>query len=159
MRTRCQALRRSGCTAVLLAALVVAGCAHAGGPGPPLQREVIAAPGAAVIGPYSPAVRAGDQVFLSGQIGQGEGPAGIGVATRQALEAMGGVMALAGVRSDQLVKCNVFLTDMADFAGMNAAYVEWFGDAVPPARTTVAAAALPAGARIEITCVAYAPRR
>jgi len=150
----------------LLIALLAGGCAVAPAsapvavaPGAAQQREVIAPPGAAATGAFSPAIRAGDFVFLSGQIGRGDGEDAIQTATRQALQSVRNVMDLAGLRTEELVKCTVFLIDMADFNAMNAVYVEWFGGVPRPARTTVAVAALPGGARVEGECMAYAPRR
>jgi 2-iminobutanoate/2-iminopropanoate deaminase len=156
----------SRAAALLAVALLTTACATAPAAGPApaartataAQREVINTPGVTRIGPYSPAIRAGDMVFFSGQIGRGEGENAIQTATRQALQGVRSVMDLAGVRTEELVKCSVFLIDIAEFSAMNAVYVEFFGDVPTPARTTLQVAALPGGARVEIECIAYAPR-
>ena len=111
-------------------------------------------------GPYSPAVKAGDYVYVSGQIpvdpatGQIP-PGGVGPETRQALTSIRKILEGAGASMAQVVRCGVFLLDAADFKPMNAVYTEFFGD-VKPARTTIIVAALPLpGARIEIDAIAY----
>lgn len=110
------------------------------------------------VGPYSLAIRAGKQVFTAGQIGldpkTGElVPGGIEVETRQALTNLKHILEAAGCSLADVVKTTVFLQDMADFSKMNAVYAEFFGSR-PPARTTVAVAALPKGARVEIEAIA-----
>lgn len=115
------------------------------------------APGA--IGPYSQAIRAGDFLFASGQIGldpvTGQVVAG-GVVeqTHQVLKNLGAVLAAAGTSFDRVVKTTVYLQDMADFTAMNEVYGGYFS-APAPARATVQAAALPRGVRVEIDVVAY----
>jgi 2-iminobutanoate/2-iminopropanoate deaminase len=114
-------------------------------------------------GPYSPAVRAGDFIFVSGQvpINQATGVTVSGDVqqeTRQVLNNIKGNLEGCGATLSDVVKCQVFLTDIRDFAAMNEVYAEFFGDA-KPARTTVAVAALPlAGAKVEIDAVAYKPK-
>ena len=110
------------------------------------------------IGPYSDAVKAGNLIFASGRIGLDkfadrlvEG--GIGPQTRQCLETITEVLELAGSGLGNIIKTTVFLTDMADFAAMNAVYGEVFSER-RPARSTVAVAGLPMGALIEIGVVA-----
>ncbi len=110
------------------------------------------------IGPYSVAIRIGDLVFTSGQIGLDPGtgvlvPGGVEAETRQALTNLAHVLADAGSGLPQVVKTTVFLRDMADFAAMNAVYAEFFPEN-PPARSTVAVAALPKGAAVEIEAIA-----
>lgn len=110
------------------------------------------------VGPYSIAVRAGKQVFTAGQIGldpqTGELVAGgIEAETRQALVNLKHILEAAGCRLEDVVKTTIFLRDMADFASMNAVYAEFFVQN-PPARTTIAVAALPKGARVEIEAIA-----
>jgi len=122
-------------------------------------KEIIATDKAPrAIGPYSQAVRAGGFIFASGQIpfdpATGEFvPGGIAEQTEQVLKNLTAVFAAAGVGMDQIVKTTVFLADMADFTAMNDMYARFFGDA-PPARSTVQAAGLPRGARIEIDAIA-----
>jgi len=109
-------------------------------------------------GPYSLAIRAGNQVFTAGQIGLDPQtgqltPGGIEAETRQALTNLKHILEAAGCGLEHVVKTTVFLQDMADFARMNAVYAEFFPQR-PPARTTVAVAALPKGARVEIEAIA-----
>ena len=97
-------------------------------------------------------------VFTSGQIaldpGTGELVGGdVAAQTEQALKNLTAVLRGAGLTFDDVVKTTVYLADMSDFATMNEVYGRAFGDA-PPARTTIAAAALPKGARVEIDCIA-----
>jgi 2-iminobutanoate/2-iminopropanoate deaminase len=111
------------------------------------------------VGPYSHAVAAsGELVYVSGQTGQDPATGeivdgGVEAETRQVLANLSSVLDAAGVGLASVVKCNVFIVDMADFAAMNTVFAEM----VPgpfPARSTVAVAALPLGARVEIECVA-----
>lgn len=126
-----------------------------------MPRQTLDDPRAASVGPYSHAVWAGELLYLSGQtpidpatraLVAGD----IGAQTRQCLANLGAVLAQAGLGLGDVVKCNVYLVDMADFAAMNAAYREAFV-APYPARTTVGVAALPLGARVEIELVARRP--
>jgi 2-iminobutanoate/2-iminopropanoate deaminase len=123
------------------------------------MKEIIATDKAPrAIGPYSQAVRAGGFIFASGQIPfdptTGEFVAGgIAEQTEQVLRNITAVLEAAGVGLDNVVKTTVFLADMADFTAMNEAYGRFFGNA-PPARSTVQAAGLPRGARIEIDAIA-----
>lgn len=112
----------------------------------------------AAIGPYSQAIEAAGIVFVSGQLpinpatGQfAEG--GIGELTRQSLTNIRNILAEAGLTMDNVVKTSVFLADMADFAGMNAVYAEFF-PGTAPARSAVAVKTLPKDARVEIECIA-----
>jgi 2-iminobutanoate/2-iminopropanoate deaminase len=112
------------------------------------------------IGPYSVAVRTGDLIYSAGQVGidpaSGElVPGGVEAEARQALTNLGQVLVDAGSGLDRVLKTTVFLTDMADFAAVNAVYAEFFLKD-PPARSTVAAAGLPRGARFEVEAVAVA---
>ena len=105
---------------------------------------------------YRPAVRAGDLVFVSGQIGLGDdGMAeSLDDQVAQVLRNLDRVLTDHGVTRDQVVKVTVFLTNMDDFAAMNEQYREFFADP-RPARSTIAVADLPFGARVEIEAVAY----
>ena len=112
----------------------------------------------AAVGPYSQAVVSGDHVFLSGQTpidpATGELVDGdIDAQARQCFDNLRVVLAAAGLGFDDVVKVNVYLTSMDDFAAMNAVYARQFSQPFP-ARTTVAVAALPLRARIEIELVA-----
>jgi 2-iminobutanoate/2-iminopropanoate deaminase len=123
-----------------------------------MPRTPITAEGATAIGPYSHAIDADPFVYLSGQTpvdpATGELDEGdIGAQTRRCLANLSAVLAAAGLDESHAVKCNVYLTDMADFAPMNEAYAAFFSTPYP-ARTTVAVAALPRGARVEIEMIA-----
>ena len=145
--------------APLLLLLVLPACASSGRAGP----EVISPPSARVGDlPFSPAIRAGDFIFLSGAIGTRPGTTelvsgDVGEQTRQTMENLRTVLRAAGADLDDVVKCTVFLVDMRDYAAMNAAYASFWKGA-PPARSTVAGSGLALGARVEIECIAYAPR-
>ncbi|MDO5627049.1 MAG: RidA family protein [Mobilicoccus sp.] len=126
-----------------------------------MTRTAITSKGGAAIGPYSHGIDTGTLVFLSGQtpVDPATGAlidGDIGAQTRRCLDNLAAVLAAGGLGMDDVVKCNVYLTDMGDFAAMNEAYASYF--ATPyPARTTVAVAALPLGARVEIELVAQRP--
>jgi 2-iminobutanoate/2-iminopropanoate deaminase len=110
------------------------------------------------IGPYSQAVSANGFLFTAGQVAldpaTGELVAGgIAEQTKRALENLGAVLAAAGASFSDVVKTTVFLVDMADFAAMNEVYGRAFGNH-RPARSTVAVAALPRGATVEIEVIA-----
>ena len=110
-------------------------------------------------GPYSPAVRVGDLLFVSGQLPLDPATGtlvdvDIAAGTRRALENLGRLLAAAGLSPAHVVRTTVFLADMNDFAAMNAAYREFFTEPYP-ARTTVQAARLPRDARIEIDAIAH----
>jgi len=109
------------------------------------------------IGPYSPIVRAGDWLVVSGQTAQKDGglvEGGTPAQTRQSLENIRALLESAGASLQDVVKCTVFLTDMEDFAAMNAVYAEVFGEH-RPARSTVAVVGLPMGALVEVEAWAY----
>ena len=113
------------------------------------------------IGPYSQATRANGLLFTAGQVGfdpaTGElVDGGIAEQTRQVLANIRAILEAGGSGLGQVVKTTVFLVDMADFTEMNAVYARAFGDH-RPARSTVAVAALPRGARVEIEAVAVLP--
>jgi len=110
------------------------------------------------IGPYSQAIRTENLVFTAGQVGFDPATmniveGGIEAQTRQVLTNLKHVLEAADSGLNYVVKTTVFLQDMNDFAAMNAVYAEFFPEN-PPARSTVAAAALPKGALVEIECVA-----
>lgn len=108
--------------------------------------------------PYNQAIIAGDLVFCSGQVGIDPGTGalvdgGVAEQTTQALANLGAVLEEAGSGLDRVLKTTVFLTDLGDFAAMNEVYGATLGEP-KPARSTVEVSALPAGARVEIECVA-----
>lgn len=123
------------------------------------MRDTISAPAAPpAVGPYSHAVWAGELLYLSGQtpLDPATGalvPGDVGAQTTQVFANLAAVLDAAGRTFDDVVKANVFLIDMADFAAMNAVYATVFA-APYPARSTVAVAGLPLGARVEIELIA-----
>ena len=119
--------------------------------------ETDAAP--AAVGPYSQAVAANGMLFVSGQLPinpeTGEMVKGdITAATDQVLANIGGILEAAGLGFDAVVKSEVFLRDMGDFAAMNSRYAATFTGPVLPARQAIQAARLPLDADIEISCIA-----
>lgn len=111
------------------------------------------------IGPYSQAVRAGDYLFTSGQIGLDPAtgtmvPGGIEAETKRVLASLTAVLAAGGASWADVVRTTIYLTDLNDFAIVNKLYGEVAGE-VPPARATVQVAALPRGAVVEIDAVAF----
>ncbi|GAB3201891.1 2-iminobutanoate/2-iminopropanoate deaminase [Pontibacter aydingkolensis] len=123
-----------------------------------MSRKAFNAEGAVAVGPYSHAVEAGDFVYLSGQtpiyaatgkLVEGD----IAAQTEQCFKNLFTVLAAAGLTPDDVVKVNVFLTDMANFSAMNAVYEKQFS-APYPARTTIGVASLPLGAQVELEMIA-----
>ena len=106
--------------------------------------------------PFSPAVRVGNLLILSGQIGTTGpdnqiAPGGIGPETRQALENIKDVLERSGSSMDRVVKCTVMLADMSEWPAMNEVYVQYF-PGNKPARSALGANGLALGARVEIEC-------
>jgi 2-iminobutanoate/2-iminopropanoate deaminase len=126
------------------------------------QKTVVATKDApAAIGPYSQAVRVGEMVFTSGQVGFDPATGvlvegGIVEQTARVLENLKAVLAAAGLGLEDVVKTTVFLKDMGDFAAMNAVYAKYLAPegVVAPARSTVEVARLPKDALVEIEAVA-----
>jgi 2-iminobutanoate/2-iminopropanoate deaminase len=123
-----------------------------------VPRIGINSPHAAAVGPYSHAAEHDGFVYLSGQTPLKPGTTelvvgGIGEQTQQCFDNLFTVLATAGLSPADVVKCNVFLTDMTDFAAMNAIYAKQFSEPFP-ARTTIGVASLPLGASIEIEMIA-----
>ncbi|OHD25940.1 MAG: hypothetical protein A2064_02550, partial [Spirochaetes bacterium GWB1_66_5] len=119
------------------------------------SRGVVSTPRAPkAIGPYSQGIKAGDFLFTAGEAGVDPASGklvegGITAQTRQALENIRAILEAAGSSLRSVVKCGVFLADLADFQAMNAVYAEFFpADKGPPARTTVQAAKLPMSALV-----------
>ena len=112
-------------------------------------------------GPYSPAVRAGGFIYVSGQVPVDPVThtvicGAIATETRQVLNNIKGVLEGCGASMSDVVKCHVYLADSKDFAAMNEVYAQFFGDA-KPARTTVAVAFAMPGIKVEIDAIAYKP--
>jgi len=110
------------------------------------------------VGPFSAAVRAGDFLFLSGQVALDPATSkliagDVGAQTEQIFSNIAAVLEAAGKSFDDVIKTNVYLADMRDFGAMNAIYGRYFQTPYP-ARTTIQAAALPLGAAVEIEVVA-----
>lgn len=124
-----------------------------------MSKQVISTEEApAAIGPYSQAIRAGNYLFISGQLGMDprtgilvEG--GIEAETRQSLQNLSQVLRAAGSGMAHVLKTTVFLRDLQDFARMNAIYAECFPQN-PPARSAVQVTALPKGGAVEIEAIA-----
>lgn len=111
--------------------------------------------------PFSSVVRAGDTLYVSGHLGRLPGgttliDGGAGPETTQTIANIQRSLALAGAGLEHLATCTVYLTDMADYQAMNAAYAAAMGEH-RPARVTAGIAALALGARVEIECIAYHP--
>jgi 2-iminobutanoate/2-iminopropanoate deaminase len=124
-----------------------------------MTRQAISATGApAAVGPYSHAIVAGDLVFCSGQIGLDPASGqlvdgGVTAQAERALRNLAAVLDAAGSSLADVVKCQVFLADIGDFAAVNEVYGDFMPDP-PPARSTFAVAALPKGALVEIEAIA-----
>jgi len=111
------------------------------------------------LGPYTPVVRAGDWIIVSGQLGMHDGAivdGGVAAQTAKAIENLKSQLAGVGASITDVAKTLRFLTDMDTFATFNEAYVDGFGSH-RPARSTIGVAALPAGAAVEIEAWAYKP--
>lgn len=106
-------------------------------------------------GLFSQSVRSGQIVFLSGMIGR-DGPDGVQGATRGALDSVQGAVEAAGGTMADIVQCTVYMTDMEQYGEMNEAYGEYW-PSEPPARTAIAISEVPAGAILEIACIAAVP--
>jgi reactive intermediate/imine deaminase len=127
--------------------------------------EHINAPTAAAANlPFSLAVRAGDTLHVSGNLGNVPGkwelvPGGIEAESRQTMESIGAVLKLAGLGYDDIVKCTVYLADLKEWPAFNKVYVEYFKPGRFPARTAIGVKELIMGARVEVECTAYAGKK
>jgi 2-iminobutanoate/2-iminopropanoate deaminase len=123
------------------------------------RHEAISAPGApAAIGPYSPGIKAGNLLFISGQVPMDPSSGtmidgDITAQTEQVMRNLSALLQAAGAGFDHVVRTTVFLADMNDFAAMNAVYGRYVADP-PPARATVQVARLPKDAKVEIDVIA-----
>jgi reactive intermediate/imine deaminase len=150
--------------AVLLLAFVVfaLGCQAPAPSRGSHSAEFLSSPGAAEHSlPFSEAVRAGDFLVLSGQIGNVPGklelvPGGIGPEAAQALDNIQAILDRHGASMDDVVKCTVFLADMREWPAFNEVYRKYFPRHFP-ARSALAASGLVLGARVELECTAYQP--
>lgn len=123
-----------------------------------MTKKVFIPEGAKIVGPYSPAIEAGDLIYFSGQIPidsttgkiiEGDAKAQTG----QCLKNLSVVLKAAGASPNDVVKTTVYLTDMSDYAAVNEIYGEYFKTPYP-ARTAIAVAALPLGSKVEIEVIA-----
>ena len=124
-----------------------------------MSLTIVSTPGAPkAIGPYSQAIRHGGLVYTAGQVALDPAtmelvPGGVAEQAERALSNLAAVLAEAGSGFDRVIKTTVYLVDMADFGAMNEVYARHFGTH-RPARSTVAVAGLPKGARVEIDVLA-----
>jgi 2-iminobutanoate/2-iminopropanoate deaminase len=128
-----------------------------------MRNAVLTEKGPKPIGPYSQAVIEGDFIFVAGQgcTNPLTGKLELGDVrseTKRTFENVQAILQAAGSSLDDVVKCNVYLRDIKDFAGMNEVY-ETFFSAPFPARTTIQAGALPGGIAVEIECIAKKGRK
>jgi 2-iminobutanoate/2-iminopropanoate deaminase len=124
-----------------------------------MLKKVITVPNAPKL-PFSPGIRAGDYIFVSGQIGitDAQEIKGIKAQTKQCLENMKQVLMAAGSSLDDVVKVTVFLRNTEDFAKMNEVYQSYFAKDQPARSTVMVGLGLP-GMLIEIECIAYSPAK
>ncbi|TVT41259.1 RidA family protein [Hymenobacter setariae] len=113
----------------------------------------------APIGPYSQAIKAGNTVYVSGQIpldaaGQLVGEGDVSAQTHQVLKNLTAVLAAAGLALTDVVKCSIFVKDLGNFATINQIYGTYFDEATAPARETVEVSRLPRDVEVEISCIA-----
>ncbi len=142
---------------LLVASFLVGACSTRSHGNSPIE-HYRSAPTRALGLPFSDAVRAGDVLYVSGQIGNKPGtltlvPGGIGPETRQTIENLKAILEANGSGLDRVVKCTVFLADISEWPAMNEVYRQYF-TGEPPARSAVAGSGLALGARVEIDCIA-----
>ena len=122
-----------------------------------MRNEVATNAAPAAIGPYSQGIRAGQLVYTAGQVGidpaSGELVDGVGAQAERALRNLAAILDAAGTSLERVVKTTIFLADMGDFAAVNEVYARHFSPPYP-ARSTVAVAALPKAALVEIEAIA-----
>lgn len=123
-----------------------------------MKKVVIPEGGAKPLAPYSPGIISGNYLFSAGQIGldpdsQQLVAGGVEAQAKQAMENLGTILAAADLDFTNLIKVTIFLTDINDYAAVNAIYGGYFDDQ-PPARSAVQVVALPAGASVEIEAIA-----
>jgi reactive intermediate/imine deaminase len=146
---------RAALTAMALGCLLtpVRGSAQAGA-----ARSPVVPPGVTPGANFSPGIKVGNTLYVSGQLPAANAGDDIQSQTTSAMNAVKAIVEAGGSSMGNVTKCTVFLISQADFAGMNQAYVPFF-PTNPPARSTVVVAALVrAGAKIEVECIATIPR-
>lgn len=111
--------------------------------------------------PFSLAVRAGDYIFISGQLGTGPGGLvkGFEAQSKQAMENIAAILKGHNLGMDDVIKCTVMLTDMSKWGDFNRIYTGYFRPERLPARSAMGVTALALGGEVEIECIAYLPRR
>lgn len=143
-------MKRRSLVLVTLASIALAACA------PRYRTEVVKATSGPPR-PFSPAVKTNGFIFLSGQVGTDSTgrlvTGGIQAETRQTMNNIRDVLARSGSSMDKVVKCTVFILDMAEWPAMNEVYITYF-KGPPPARSAAGASGLALGARVEIECIA-----
>ena len=142
-------------TTLLLAPMLIAAAQDTR---PPVQH--FGRPGSTL--PFSPAVRVGDNLYLSGMIGarpDGTMPEGFEAQARQTMDNIGQVLAMTGHGFRDVVRCTVMLENIADWPAFNRVYVTYFQNMPMPARSAFGADGLALGALVEVECQAYAPAR
>ena len=126
-----------------------------------MPKKVVSTAGApAAVASYSQAAVAGGWVHCSGQIGLDPATGtlvegGVVAEARQVMANLAAVLEAAGATFEDVVKCTIFLADMADFARVDEVYASRFAGMDPPARACVAVRSLPKGVQVEIECIAY----
>lgn len=112
----------------------------------------------AALGPYSQAIKKGNMIFVSGQLGlvpeSGVLPDGIEAQTKQSLTNIKNILASAGASLEDVVKTSIFTSDLSSFGKINEIYATFFNSDATPARSCVEVSALPKGALVEIECIA-----
>ena len=127
-----------------------------------MRKAIVTDKGPKPVGPYSQAIVEGDFIFVSGQGPINPGTGGlergdVRAETRRVFENIRAILQASGSSLDHVMKCNVYLRDIKDFAAMNEVYQSYFS-APFPARTTIQAGALPGGIAVEIECIAKKAR-
>lgn len=125
-----------------------------------MKKEIMSSNAPKAVGPYSQAVQVGNFVFCSGQIGvdpqtNSLAIGGVETQTEQTLKNLQAVLYAAGCELKDVVKTEIFLTNMNDFLKVNEIYGRFFSEDPKPARQTIGVASLPKNAVIEISCIAY----
>lgn len=126
------------------------------------MKQIINSPQApAPVGPYNQAIKAGNTLYISGQIAIDQPNEtmiidSIEAETHQVMKNLGLILKEAGMSYEHIVKCSVFVKDMGMYSRVNAVYAEYFDEATAPARELVEVANLPKYVNVEISCIAYA---
>jgi reactive intermediate/imine deaminase len=137
----------------VLALVLLAAPAHAAAQAP--LKELVVPPGGNVGQNFSPGIRTGNLLFVTGQVGQGDD---VATQTRATLERVKAIVEAGGSTMANVVKCTVFLTDIADYAAMNEAYRPFFPEPRPARSTFQIVSLAGAAAKVEIECIAVVPQ-